>query len=100
MKRATLPSSTRPSTSKRCTGTTAVECGVGPSMGDLVLRFVQSNKNCHKLSLPWEESYVVVEVLRPGTYKLKTIDGEVFINAWNIEQLRCFYPSFTHTFPY
>ena len=44
------------------------------------------------LSPLWEGPYVIVEVLRPGTYKLKTIDGEVFINAWNIEQLRCFYP--------
>ena len=48
---------------------------------DLVLRLVQSNKNRHKLSPPWEGVYVVAEVLRPGTYKLTTIDGEVFINA-------------------
>jgi len=57
-----------------------------------VLRLVQSNKNRHKLSPPWEGPYVVIEVLRPGTYKLKTIDGKVFINAWNIKQLRRFYP--------
>ena len=50
-------------------------------VGDLVLRLVQSNKDRHKLSLPWEGSYVIVEVLRPGAYKLKTIDGEVFTNA-------------------
>ena len=36
--------------------------------------------------------YVVMEVLRPGAYKLKTIDGEVFVNACNIEQLCRFYP--------
>ena len=48
---------------------------------DLMLRLVQSNKNRHKLSPPWEGPYVVAEVLRPGTYKLKTIDGKVFINA-------------------
>ena len=58
---------------------------------DRVLRLVQSNKNHHKLSPPWEGPYVITEVLRLGTYKLKTIDGEVFINAWNIEQLRRFY---------
>ena len=52
---------------------------------DLVLRLVQSHKNHHKFSPPWEGPYVVAEVLRPGTYKLKTIDGEVFFNAWNIE---------------
>ena len=42
---------------------------------------MQSNKDCHKLSPPWEGPYVVVEVLRPGAYKLKTIDGKVFTNA-------------------
>ena len=60
--------------------------------GDLILCLVQSNKHRHKLSPPWKGPYVVVEVLRPGTYKLKTINGEVFTNAWNIEQLRRFYP--------
>ena len=62
------------------------------NIGDLVLRLVQSNKDRHKLSLPWEGPYVIAEVLRPGAYKLKTIDGEVFTNAWNIEQLHHFYP--------
>jgi len=62
------------------------------NIGDLVLRLMQSNKDCHKLSPPWEGPYVITEVLRPGAYKLKTIEGEVFTNAWNIEQLRRFYP--------
>ena len=48
---------------------------------DLVLRLILSNKNHHKLSQPWEGPYVITEVLRLGTYKLRTIDGEVFINA-------------------
>ena len=51
------------------------------NIGDLVLCLVQSNKDCHKLSPLWEGPYVVVEVLWPGAYKLKTIDGEVFTNA-------------------
>ena len=51
------------------------------NIGDLVLRLIQSNKDCHKLSPPLEGSYVVAEVLRPGTYKLKTIDGKIFTNA-------------------
>ena len=55
------------------------------NVGDLVLYLVQSSKYRHKLSPPWEGPYIIVEVLRPGTYKLKTIDGEVFANAWNIE---------------
>ena len=62
------------------------------NVGDLVLYLVQSNKNRHKLSPPWEGPYIVTEVLRPGTYKLKTIDDEVFVNIWNIEQLCRFYP--------
>ena len=60
--------------------------------GDVVLRLVQSNKNHHKLSPPWERLYIIAEVLRLGTYKLRTINDEVFINAWNIEQLCRFYP--------
>ena len=50
-----------------------------------MLGLVQSNKNRHKLSPPWEGPYIIVEVLQPSAYKLKTIDGEVFVNAWNIE---------------
>jgi len=35
---------------------------------------------------------VVAEVLKPRTYKLADEKGAVFTNAWNIEQLRRFYP--------
>jgi hypothetical protein len=35
---------------------------------------------------------VVVKVLKPGTYKLENEDGEELTNAWNIQQLRRFYP--------
>ena len=48
---------------------------------DLVLCLVQSNKDHHKLSPPWEGPYIVAEVLHPGSYKLKNIDGEIFTNA-------------------
>ena len=33
------------------------------NFGDLVLRLVQSNKNCHKLSPSWEGPYIIMEVL-------------------------------------
>jgi transposase InsO family protein len=62
------------------------------NVGDLVLRRVQDNRGRHKLTPPWEGPYIVAEVLRPGTYKLANANGEVFTNAWNIEQLRRFYP--------
>jgi hypothetical protein len=60
--------------------------------GDLVLRLRQDNRGRHKLSLPWEGPYVVVKVLKPGTYKLANEDDEELTNAWNIEQLCRFYP--------
>jgi hypothetical protein len=46
------------------------------SEGDLVLRLRQDNRGRHKLSPPWEGPYVVVKVLKPGTYKLANEDGE------------------------
>jgi transposase InsO family protein len=62
------------------------------SEGDLVLRLRQDNRGHHKLSPPWEGPYIVVKVLKPGTYKLVNEDGEELTNAWNIQQLRRFYP--------
>jgi hypothetical protein len=61
------------------------------SLKDLVLRLRQDGRGHHKLTPPWEGPFIVIEVLRPGTYKLATVDGEVFTNSWNIEQLRRFY---------
>jgi hypothetical protein len=51
----------------------------------------QDNRGRHKISPPWEGPYVVVKVLKPGTYKLANKDGEELTNAWNIQQLRRFY---------
>jgi hypothetical protein len=52
--------------------------------GDLVLRLRQDNRGRHKLSPPWEGTYVMVKVLKPGTYKLANEDGEELTNTWNI----------------
>ena len=41
---------------------------------------------------PWEGPLVIAKVLKPGTYKLANSQGEVYSNAWNIQQLRRFYP--------
>jgi hypothetical protein len=62
------------------------------SEGDLVLRLLQDNRGRHKLSPPWEGPYIVVKVLKPGTYKLANEDGEELTDTWNIQQLRRFYP--------
>jgi hypothetical protein len=61
-------------------------------VGDLVLRRVQDSKDRHKMSPPWEGHFIIHEVLRPGTYKIKYEDGRVITNACNIEPLRPFYP--------
>jgi ribonuclease HI len=57
-----------------------------------ILRLRQDNRGHHKLSPPWEGPYVVVKVFKPGTYKLANEDGKELTNAWNIQQLRRFYP--------
>jgi hypothetical protein len=61
-------------------------------VGDLVLRLRQDARGRHKLTPPWEGPFVIAKVLKPGTYKLANSQGEVYRNAWNIQQLRRFYP--------
>ena len=57
-----------------------------------MLRLRQDNRGRHKLTPPWEGLYIIVEGIKPGTYKLANEKGEVFTNAWNIQQLCRFYP--------
>jgi transposase InsO family protein len=61
-------------------------------VGDLVLRLRQDARGRHKLTPPWEGPFVIAKVLKLGTYKLANSQGEVYNNAWNIRQLRHFYP--------
>jgi hypothetical protein len=62
------------------------------NVGDLVLRRIQSTKGMHKLSAPWEGPFIVMEVVKPSTYRLQWADGQSVPNVWNIEHLRRFYP--------
>jgi hypothetical protein len=41
---------------------------------------------------PRERPLVITDVLEPGTNKLAGGQGEVYDNAWNVRQLRRFYP--------
>jgi hypothetical protein len=61
-------------------------------VGNLVLRLRQDARGRHKLTPPWEGPFVIAMVLKLGTYKLANNQGKVYINAWNIQQLRRFYP--------
>jgi hypothetical protein len=64
----------------------------GFQVGDLVLRLWQDARGRHKLTPPWEGLFIIAKILKPGTYKLANDQGEVYSNAWNIQQLRRFYP--------
>jgi hypothetical protein len=61
-------------------------------VGDLVLRLRQDTRGRHKLTPPWEGPFIIAKILKPGAYKLANDQGEVYSNAWNIEQLCRFYP--------
>jgi hypothetical protein len=61
-------------------------------VSDLVLRRAQSTKDKHKCTSPWEGPYMIMEVVRLVTYRLKDSDGNILTNTWNIEQLYCFFP--------
>ena len=39
-----------------------------------------------------KDDFVITKVLKPRTYKLANSQDEVYSNAWNIQQLRRFYP--------
>ena len=62
--------------------------------GDLVLRKVLPNTkdvNVRALGPNWEGPYMIAEVLRPGTYRLKWLDGKMVPRSWNAELLRPYY---------
>nr|CAJ86273.1 H0901F07.10 [Oryza sativa] len=61
------------------------------SIGDYVLRRVQSQAGQNKLSPKWEGPYTITQVLRPGAFKIVDGDSRELANSWNIDQLRKFY---------
>jgi hypothetical protein len=63
----------------------------GFQVGDLVLRLRQDARGRHKLTPPWEP-FIIAKILKLETYKLANDQGKVYNNAWNIQQLRRFYP--------
>jgi hypothetical protein len=42
----------------------------GFQVGDLVLRLRQDAQGRHKITPPWEGSFIIAKILKPGTYKL------------------------------
>jgi hypothetical protein len=48
-------------------------------------------KDWYKLFPTWEGPYEVVEMTRPGSYRLQWEDGSKVPNSWNYDQLKPFY---------
>ncbi|XP_074374041.1 uncharacterized protein LOC141714420 [Apium graveolens] len=62
-------------------------------VGYLVLRELVASMPAKrgKLQPNWEGPYKVIEVIRPGTYKLETLSGEAIKNTWHASRLQKFY---------
>jgi hypothetical protein len=61
------------------------------NVGDLVLCRIQNTEELHKLSSPWEGPFTVAKVTGPGSYHLKTLEGDDVSNSSNVDQLCRFY---------
>jgi hypothetical protein len=56
-----------------------------------VLRLRQDARGCHKLTPPWEGPFIIVKILKPGTYKLANNQGEVYNNTcFQVVHIPCF----------
>ncbi|VFQ90991.1 unnamed protein product [Cuscuta campestris] len=69
---------------------------VGPryfQVGDEVLRRREASRpgDGGKLAKHWEGPYRVRAIIRPGTYRLETLDGVPVERTWNSHHLRKFY---------
>jgi hypothetical protein len=59
--------------------------------GHLVLRRVANPDTLGKLQLKWEGPFLVVSSSRPGSYRLKDMDGNDIPRSWNADELRRYY---------
>jgi transposase InsO family protein len=57
----------------------------------LVLRRVANPDTVGKLQLKWEGHFLVVSSSRPGSYRLKDMDGNNIPRSWNADELRRYY---------
>ena len=59
--------------------------------GHLVLRRVANPDTVDKLQLKWEGPFLVVSSSRPGSYRLKDMDGNDIPRSWNVNELQRYY---------
>jgi hypothetical protein len=57
----------------------------------LVLRRIANPDTVGKLQLKWEGPFLVVPSSRPGSYRLKDMDGNDIPRSWNADELRRYY---------
>jgi hypothetical protein len=59
--------------------------------GHLVLRRVANPDTVGKLQLKWEGPFLVTSSSRPGSFRLKDMDGNDIPRSWNADELRRYY---------
>jgi hypothetical protein len=59
--------------------------------GHLMLQRVANPETVGKLQLKWEGPFLVVSSSRPGSYRLKDMDGNDIPRSWNADELRRYY---------
>jgi hypothetical protein len=59
--------------------------------GHLVLRRVANPDTVGKLQLKWQGPFLVVSSSRPGSYRLKDMDGNDIPRSWNADELQRYY---------
>jgi hypothetical protein len=60
-------------------------------LGHLVLRRIANPNTVGKLQLKWEGPFLVISSSRPGSYRLKDMDGNDIPRSWNADELRRYY---------
>jgi hypothetical protein len=59
--------------------------------GHQVLRRVANPDTVGKLQLKWEGPFLMISSSRPGSYRLKDLDGNDIPRSWNVNELRRYY---------
>jgi hypothetical protein len=57
----------------------------------LVLQRIANPDTVGKLQLKWEGPFLVVSSSRPGSYRLKDLDGNDIPRSWNEDELQRYY---------
>ncbi|XP_073099132.1 uncharacterized protein [Elaeis guineensis] len=62
-------------------------------VGDLIFRKAEVSQPGErgKLAPNWENPYIVDEIIKLGTYRLKQLDGTALSQPWNSENLRIYF---------